>query len=128
MKVDREHQETLTKTFRGARRMLLVSLVIAVVSAFVFPPNAVVIVVSVALGVAIAALILVSLRFYNFWLSWVIWAVPSAVLLGTVASAASGADIDVWQLLWQGFYTIAASATGTLCIVRARFLAWMHAL
>jgi hypothetical protein len=40
----------------------------------------------VAAGVVTAVLIALSLRFYHFWLSWLIWAVPAPAIIGAVVS------------------------------------------
>ena len=38
----------------------------------------------VAAGVVTATLVVLSMRLYHFWLSWVIWAVPAPAIIGAV--------------------------------------------
>src|SRR5438105_7880225 len=54
----------------------------------------------VAVGVVGAGLVLLSLKYYHFWLSWLFWAVPiPAALAGLVADSMQDGSMKFMQAL-----------------------------
>lgn len=102
---------------------------VAIGTLFFYPLHTLILLCSMLFGVLVAALIFVSLRYYHFWLSWLIWVVPMTASAGTVlATLSQDGTINLSQILWQGFYFAATAIFGTLRAFRGLFLKWLRKL
>ena len=120
-----QQEESLRLVLGRAPWGFLLFFVVALGTLLSYPLHILVLLCSVLFGAIVAALIFVSFRYYNFWLSWLFWVAPmaagAAVILATLPPA-----VDRWQVLWQGLYFAGTGTFGTLWVFRKVFLRWLR--
>lgn len=119
------HEESLRLVLQRAPFSFLLFFVVALWTLLSYPLHVLVPLCSLLFGMAVAALIFLSLRYYHFWVSWLIWVVPMAAGAGVIFATLPPA-VDRWQVMWQGLYFGGTGTFGTLWVFRKAFLQWLR--
>lgn len=79
-----------------------------------------------AVGLVGAGLVALSLRYYNYWLSWLFWAVPiPAALAALVAVPVQNSTMHPLQALFIAPGIAGASLFGALWLLRSYLTKWL---
>lgn len=80
----------------------------------------------VGAGAVTAVLVALSMRFYHFWLSWLIWAVPGPVIIGIViGKPMSEAVMHPAMAILLGVGIPFTVTFGAFWLFRRRLRAWL---
>ena len=91
------------------------------------PPSALLIVGFLIVGVFGAGLVLLSLRYYAYWFSWLLWAVPiPAALAALVAPAVQSGAMAPLQAIFAGPGFGGMALFGLLWLFRGWWVKWVR--
>ena len=98
----------------------------SIVTYFIAPIQGWLIFAFFGVGLVGAGLVVLSLRYYNYWFSWILWAVPiPAALAALVAVPIQNGTMHPLQALFLAPGVAGAALFGVLWLLRSKLVKWL---